>query len=553
MSIRKKLLLVNLLIIIMGLVIGCILYNMQKRVIILVDSVQKEISELEIYKDMKIALLRAAIGVRNAIFDPQDEEARKLIKESFKEYMDKLALINKKLKEKKDVSKRERELIANLSFFTYQGDVEGVLQLLELEAYEEARNMLVEAEKKGFKDTIETLDTLISIKLKKIEQEQKEMKEQINQANLMITAISVSSIFLISVILWFVSRGIIKQIDIITNTVGELAKHMEFSKFEVKRFKNELDRLIEAIEIMVREVGNAIKVIKDVMDKVSKGDLKGRIEGEFKGSLRDLADFINKSLDDLQTALKHVKEGLITIVNSVKALEDHANRIEKENEGLNSSIASIMTSVDETSEAIRQISEETLRARSVAVDMEKAIKNGKSKIEIMHSTMEGIVNMSKEISSITETIIEIAEQTNLLALNAAIEAARAGEMGRGFAVVADEVRRLAEISGKAARNIEDLIDRAVRMIQEGRVATEDVVESFTKIETVTKEIASIIDSIATAMEEQSRAVDIIRDNMTDISAVSERNMESVKSIAEEIRKINDIARNVEDRMERFQV
>jgi len=187
------------------------------------------------------------------------------------------------------------------------------------------------------------------------------------------------------------------------------------------------------------------------------------------------------------------------------------------------------------------------------MDMEESIGTGKDKVDIMHSAMGRIVDVSKEISSITETIITIAEQTNLLALNAAIEAARAGEMGRGFAVVADEVRRLAEISGNAAKEIAELVEKALNTVEEGRTASEDVVESYRKIEEVTKEIASVIDTIATAMEEQSRAIDIIRDNMTEITQVSEKNTSSIREMVQEIRNIKDVSAHVEERMNSFNV
>ena len=126
-------------------------------------------------------------------------------------------------------------------------------------------------------------------------------------------------------------------------------------------------------------------------------------------------------------------------------------------------------------------------------------------------------------------------------------------MGRGFAVVADEVRRLAEISGNAAKEIASLVEKALNTVEEGRVASEEMVESYRKIESVTKEIAAVIDTIATAMEEQSRAVDIIRDNMTDITGISEKNTASVKEMVKEIRNIRETSNQVEERMKGFEV
>src|SRR5207247_10528297 len=62
-------------------------------------------------------------------------------------------------------------------------------------------------------------------------------------------------------------------------------------------------------------------------------------------------------------------------------------------------------------------------------------------------------DVAAQVEKFSETIGFIANQTNLLALNATIEAARAGVHGRGFAVVADEVHKLAEESGREARNV----------------------------------------------------------------------------------------------------
>ncbi len=295
-------------------------------------------------------------------------------------------------------------------------------------------------------------------------------------------------------------------IEVIRSVMQEVAEG-HFSRRVEGEFKGDIKALVNNINTSLDNLQNAMNSVKAVMEEVSKGNLKVRIEERYGGDLKELTSYINSALADLQGLLKHVKDDVINVT---------------------SNIASITTSVDETSEAIRQISEETLKAKNKAVDMEKAIEKGKSQVKDMHSAMDAIVNVSREVTSITETIVTIAEQTNLLALNAAIEAARAGEMGRGFAVVADEVRRLAEISAKAAKEIASLLEKTMNTVEAGQMSAEQVVESYKRIEEVVSEVASSIDTIATAMEEQSRAVDLIRDNIADISRSTDRIEENIK-------------------------
>jgi len=88
------------------------------------------------------------------------------------------------------------------------------------------------------------------------------------------------------------------------------------------------------------------------------------------------------------------------------------------------------------------------------------------------SEVRRLQEVAERVEKVAETIGFVANQTNLLALNATIEAARAGVHGRGFAVVADEVHKLAEQSGREARNIgksaqdtRRALDRAVQLLE----------------------------------------------------------------------------------------
>lgn len=110
----------------------------------------------------------------------------------------------------------------------------------------------------------------------------------------------------------------------------------------------------------------------------------------------------------------------------------------------------------------------------------KSSSNIAAEVSQSSALIEKLLQESKQISAIVNTIHSIAEQTNLLALNAAIEAARAGENGRGFAVVADEVRSLAARTSRSTVEIEDVVRRnsslteqAMKSMERARTEAED--------------------------------------------------------------------------------
>ena len=161
------------------------------------------------------------------------------------------------------------------------------------------------------------------------------------------------------------------------------------------------------------------------------------------------------------------------------------------------------------------------------------------------AAVESLGERAEQIGRVIDVINEIAEQTNLLALNAAIEAARAGEHGRGFAVVADEVRKLAERTTRATeevagsiRSIQTETDAAVRRMNTGNTRVEEGVAcareagaSLGEIVSGARAVAGLIQAIASATDEQSRAADDIARNVEAVAAVTSQSAEGADQMA----------------------
>jgi len=171
------------------------------------------------------------------------------------------------------------------------------------------------------------------------------------------------------------------------------------------------------------------------------------------------------------------------------------------------------------------------------------------------------------ITTVVTTINTVADQTNLLSLNAAIEAEKAGEAGLGFGVVASEIRRLADQTGYATMDIEQIVKEMQSAANAGVTSvqsfTQEVHRGVDKVQTVSREFSLIMEHVQTLTPQyelvrqgilsQSVAAEQISEAMVHLSDAAHYTAESVRSLNEITNQLNSASLALKEEVERFKV
>lgn len=200
-----------------------------------------------------------------------------------------------------------------------------------------------------------------------------------------------------------------------------------------------------------------------------------------------------------------------------------------------SAVQETVASMAEMSTMITQTADNTRKSLELGKKITERTEKGGRIMEKMVSSMEAIhqannqlnemVKIIEQISTKTNVINDIVFKTQLLAFNASIEAARAGQHGKGFAVVAEEVGNLADLSGKAANDIyelladsqtqvSDIVKNTASRVLEGRQVSSEAAETFNEIAREVFGISSQIQSVNEATREQELGILQTQDAMT---------------------------------------
>jgi len=400
-----------------------------------------------------------------------------------------------------------------------------------------------------------------------------EVREPVNAMFWTILLLTVGATGVVALVSVLFSKSFTKQTDSINGMLGQIGIGMFDARCDVVS-KDELGQVATALNSMCdntmsliqsqdeREaLEGAIDTLKAQVAMIADGDLASEVAVDERAGegLNELANSVNYMVSQLREIVSNVQGATVSVSGSANEIQSTTEHLSSGSEAQAAQILDTTAAIDEMAVSIQQVSENTVSSADVA---QTARDNAVKGAEAVQNTIKGMDRIrdqvqdtskrikrlgesSQQIGEIVQLIGDIADRTSILALNAAIQAAMAGEAGQGFAVVAEEVERLAERANDATKQIGTLVksiqgetseaiaamEESTREVVSGSELAADAGASLEEINSVSRDLAELMQQISLAAKQQARGAESVSKSMGEISEVTQQTAAGTRQAA----------------------
>jgi methyl-accepting chemotaxis protein len=371
-------------------------------------------------------------------------------------------------------------------------------------------------------------------------------------------------------LLWYLAGKIAAPIKAAAQFAAHLANGETVTKVPVTS-ADETGRLLTAMNSMLDSTNSLvqtreerdnlqrsiIKLLNEV-GSVAEGDLtrQAEVTNDATGAIADSFNFMTS---ELRRIVGDVKQVAIEVGTTASQTQQATQQLAEEAKTRAEQIIQASQEIDAMADSIRRVSETADTSKEVA---HQSLATAKRGTQVLQHTVDGMSQLreqvqetakrikrlgehSQEIGEIVQLINDIAYRTSVLALNASIQAARAGEAGRGFAVVAEDVDRLAKRSSEATKRIAELVkttqlgakeaiaamEMSTQSVVQGTTLIHEAGEALSEIESVSAQLAKLVQSISESAQQQTRESAAVSQRMVWISKATGETASGIRQSA----------------------
>lgn len=366
--------------------------------------------------------------------------------------------------------------------------------------------------------------------------------------NLLISVSLISAIVVTLIILIYISSffrkvdGVTKAMKGISSGARDLTQRLPIKgKTELDMLSSAFNEMIEQLQSMVKQISGNVEILSQ--NSITLAEQNKQNVSIIENAKHSIEEIYSKA-DDQNSLSETVSDGILSVENAVKVLDDKIIQTSNAVEQSSSAIEEISANIAQADTNIEQIAGEYSK---IVVEAETGVQK-QNEVTVQ---VNKIVEQAKSLAEANYVISNIAEQTNLLAMNASIEAAHAGASGKGFSVVADEIRKLANNSAKQTTSVNTLIDEIKKSISDIVEVSKSSAQSFSDLGTKIKDMDILLQQVKVGMSEQNTAAQDILQMMAvlsnasnQIKDASEVMKDNTVSVAKQMIELKESSRNI---------